>query len=227
MLMARHDGECFWGATSCGPDIAMFSAKIPPQQLSLGEAFDAKPNRRLFLGMWPDESARAKLTNLMQRLRDDRIVPGRSVAPDRLHVTLLHLDDFTDQIPLSLLPAVQAAVASLQLKPFNVTFDRVCCTPKHVLLFPSDSLASLQAFREQLRSALFSMGLSMMISNKARQAIARPFSPHVTLSYNPGDAPETRVEPIGWIVREFHLVESLLGKHQHIRLITWPLAASA
>ncbi len=161
----------------------------------------------------------------MERLRHGRIIPGRSVDPDRLHVTLLHLDDFVDQIPPSLLPAVQAAAASLQFKPFNVTFDRVCCTPRHVLLFPSDEPAELRAFRTQLRSALIAAGLSTLISTKARRAIDRPFNPHVTLSYNPGAAPETRVDPISWTLREFHLVESLLGKHQHIRLNSWSLDA--
>ncbi|MBS0482078.1 MAG: 2'-5' RNA ligase family protein [Proteobacteria bacterium] len=193
------------------------------QQLALSDMFGSRANRRLFLGIWPGEVAVDELDQLMERLRRDGTIPGRTVDRDRLHVTLLHLDDFVDQIPPSLITAVQTAAASLQFKPFDVAFDRVCCTAKHVLLFPSDALAELQEFRAALRSALLAQGVSTLLSAKARQAIGRPYNPHVTLSYNPGSAPEKQVEPIRWTVRGFHLVESLLGRHQHIRLNSWAL----
>ncbi len=138
-------------------------------------------------------------------------------------MTLFHIDDFVDQIPSGLVPAVRAAADSLRCAPFTVRFDRVLCTPKHVLLFPTEGLAALQAFRAELGRALIAAGLPRLISTKGRRGLDRPFNPHVTLSYNPSTAPEMRVDPVGWTVRGFHLVESLLGQHRHVRLGSWPL----
>lgn len=187
----------------------------PPQQLSLGDVFDARPNRRLFMGLWPDIGAVGELSALMGRLRRDGIMRGRPVDDDRLHVTLFHLDDFVDQIPPSLVAASRAAAASLRFRSFDVVFDRVCCTRRHVLLMPSDELVALREFRARLGEALVVAG--------ARRRIDSAYNPHVTLSYAPGEAADLRVEPIRWRVRGFHLVESLLGQHRHIRLDSWML----
>lgn len=181
----------------------------------LESAFDARPNHRLFLGIWPDERAANRLAALMKRLRQEGIMPGRQVDTDRLHLTLFHLGDFVDQIPPSLVPAVQAAAASLQQKPFDIVLDRIGGTRGQFLLRASDPLVALNGFRSVLGSALTKEGLGRRIGG--------PFTPHVTLSYDFSDAPEMPIEPIGWTVREFHLVESLLGRHRHIRLGSWTL----
>lgn len=183
-------------------------------QLGFGEMFDARPNRRLFLGLWPDAEVADRLIRLTQGLRHDGIIRGRPVDPDRLHLTLFHLGDFVDQIPPSLIPATQAACAGMAAQAFDVSFDRIVGTRKHALLWPSDELAALRAFRADLGAGLAAAGVRL----------TKPaFSPHVTLSYDPCDAPETAIDPIGWRVREFHLVESLLGQHRHIRLGSWRL----
>jgi len=64
---------------------------LPPKQPSLGAEFDVEPSRRLFFAIRPDVGATGRLTCLMERLRHDAIMPGRSVEPDRLHITLHHL----------------------------------------------------------------------------------------------------------------------------------------
>jgi len=99
----------------------------PSRQLTFGEAFDDRPRHRLFFGLWPDAHAVESLTRLMTQLRRDRIMPGKPVDPDRLHLTLHHLGDFVDQIPPSLLPTAQAAAATVKMTPFEVVFDR--CQP--------------------------------------------------------------------------------------------------
>jgi 2'-5' RNA ligase len=72
------------------------------EQLSFGPEFDIKPRYRLFFGIWPDGGATDRLTQLMARLRHNKIMPGKPVDADRLHVTLHHLGDFVDQMPPSL-----------------------------------------------------------------------------------------------------------------------------
>jgi 2'-5' RNA ligase len=193
----------------------MIEKEPPTRQLTLGGAFDARPNRRLFLGIWPDEPAANRMTMLMRLLRRDGIMPGKPVETDRLHLTLFHLGDFVDHIPPSLIPAVQTAAASLRRTPLDVVFDRIGGTRGQFLLRASDPLVALISFRNILGSALIKAGLG--------RRVGRPFTPHVTLSYDFSDAPEIPIEPIGWTVREFHLVESLLGRHRHIRLGGWAL----
>ena len=67
-------------------------------------------------------------------------------------------------------------------------FDRVGGTRGQFLLRGSDELAALRSFRAALGSALIETGL--------RRHINGSFTPHVTLSYDFSDAPETHVEPI-------------------------------
>ena len=175
--------------------------------------FDSQPQHRLFFGIWPDAHAAESLTQLMARLHHDGIMPGRPVDTDRLHLTLHHLGDFVDQIPPSLLPAAQAAAATVKIPPFEVAFDRIGGTKGQFLLRASDVSPALRHFRQTLSAALIKAGL--------RRYVEPAFTPHITLSYDFSDAPEMSIEPIAWTVREFVLIESLLGKHQHIKKASW------
>lgn len=176
---------------------------------------DSPPQRRLFFGIWQDTVASESIMRLIARLRGDRIMPGRPVDTDRLHLTLHHLGDFVDQVPPSLIPSARAAAASVKTLPFEVVFDRVGGTRGQLLLRASDGSAALRNFRQTLGTAMIKAGL--------RRCVDTAFSPHVTLSYDFTDVPEMTVGAIRWTVREFLLIESLLGKHQHVRQGVWPV----
>jgi RNA 2',3'-cyclic 3'-phosphodiesterase len=156
---------------------------------------------------------------LIAQLRRDGIMPGSPIDTDRLHLTLLPLGDFVDQIPPSLLPTAWATAATVIKPPFDVVFDRIGGTRGQFLLRPSDKLAALRDFRQALATALVKAGL--------RRHIDMAFNPHITRSYDFSDVAEMPIEPIGWIVREFILVksrlESRLGQHNHIRQGAWPI----
>ena len=186
-----------------------------PEQLSFGREFDINPRHRLFFGIWPEVDAVDRLERLMARLRHDKIMPGRPVDADRLHVTLHHLGDFGDQMPARLVPTASLAAATIGTQPFTVTFDRVGGTRGQFLLRASDGSAALVAFRQTLSAALVKAGLGSRVEAN--------FTPHVTLSYDFSDAPEQLVDPISWTVSQFVLVESLLGKHQHVERGRWPI----
>ncbi len=190
----------------------MARSSQPP---SFGGLFDSLPQHRLFIGIWPDADAVESLARLMARLRRDGLMPGRPVDPDRLHLTLHHLGDFADQMPPSLMPSARTAAATIRLPPFEVVFDRIGGTKGQFLLRASDELTALRDFRQALTAALIRAGL--------RRWIDQAFTPHITLSYDLSDTPEILVEPIAWTVREFVLVQSLLGKHRHIRQGSWPI----
>jgi 2'-5' RNA ligase len=187
----------------------------PPAQLSLGEEFDGGPTRRLFLGIPPDTGATSDLMRLIAELCSDGIMPGRPVGPDRLHITLHHLGDFADQIPPSLIPAVNAAMATVRMPLFDVVCDRVGGTRGPFLLRASDGSPPLKIFRQTISAALIEAGL--------RGYIVPGFNPHVTLSYDFSDAPEHTIQPIRWTVRQFVLIESLPGQHRHIERGCWPI----
>jgi 2'-5' RNA ligase len=187
----------------------------PPKQPSFGPEFDSKPTRRLFFGIWPDVAAAGCLTRLMEQLGDDEIMLGRPVDPDRLHVTLQHLGDFVDQIPPSLVPTATVAAAIVKMQPFDVAFDRIGGTRGPFLLRASDNSMALRVFRQALSTALITAGL--------RRWVDPVFNPHLTLSYDFSDVPEQSIDPIGWTVQEFVLIESLLGEHQHVERGRWPI----
>ena len=117
----------------------MIDTRQPPQP-TLGGLFDSEPQRRLFLGLWPDAPAAERLAQLMARLRRDEIMPGRPVDVDRLHLTLHHLGDFDDQIPPSLIPSASAAAASVATEPFEIVFNRVGGTRGQLLLRVAEEL---------------------------------------------------------------------------------------
>ena len=188
---------------------------LPSAQLSFGREFDSKPKRRLFFGIWPDEGATGRLARLAVQLRDDAIMPGRPVDADRLHITLHHLGDFADQIPSNLVPAACTAAATVVTQPFEAVFDRVGGTRGSFLLRASDELVAMRAFRQVLSTALIKAGL--------RDRIHSAFNPHVTLSYDFSDVPERTIDSIGWTVRQFVLIESLLGEHRHIERGRWSI----
>jgi RNA 2',3'-cyclic 3'-phosphodiesterase len=175
-----------------------------------------RPNRRLFLALWPDAAGVDALAALIRDLRAGGVMRGRPVDEDRLHLTLFHLGDVIDAFPPGLVPAVQAACAARGAResPFEVRFDHVAGRGGPLLLRASDPLAGLRAFHAGLAQALAQAGVALD---------DRAFLPHVTLSYDRGEVPETPVTPLGWRVRGFDLVESLLGRHRHVRLGRWPL----
>jgi RNA 2',3'-cyclic 3'-phosphodiesterase len=185
------------------------------EQPSFGPEFEIKPSRRLFFGIQPDAGATDSLTRLIEQLRNDDIMPGRPVEPDRLHVTLHHLGDFIDRMPPDLVPAAKAAAATVGTQPFDVAFDRVGGTRGPFLLRASDGSQAVRSFRKTLSVALIAAGL--------RRHVRSGFNPHVTLSYDFCDVPERQVDPIRWTVRQFVLIESLLGQRRHIELGRWSI----
>jgi 2'-5' RNA ligase len=181
----------------------------------LGAEFDVEPSRSLFFAIRPDVGATGRLTYLMERLGRDGIMPGRSVEPDRLHITLHHLGDFDDQIPPNLAPTASMAAATGEDAAFWGRFRSCGGTIGPFLLRASDGARTLRMFRQTLSEALIKAGL--------RRHVASAFNPHMTLSYDFGDTPEQIIEPIDWTIREFALIESLLGKHEHIERGCWSL----
>ena len=54
-------------------------------------AAKAAPTRRLFFALWPDPALQAGIAETAERIARTRKIEGRTIAAERLHLTLLFL----------------------------------------------------------------------------------------------------------------------------------------
>lgn len=173
---------------------------------------------RLFFAIRPDAAAVQRIGALQQRLRTTHGVRGRTIAPERLHVTLQMLGDFPAW-PAALIETASAAAAALEFPAFEVCFDRLACFPRPrdvpVVLRGGQALAVLEDFQRRLAHALAAAGLPPGQPPR--------FTPHVTLFYAHAAVSGEPIEAIAWTVHAFELVHSAIGRNRHTTLARWPL----
>lgn len=182
------------------------------------------PTDRLFFAIRPDDEAAARIERLVERLRIASGLTNRPITRDRLHITLFWLGDHfglpQKYVDLLHLAAAQVGTGTV---PFDVEFDRVeyfgrRADNKPLVLRAAPAapgIAALGAFRE-------SLGAAIGFSEAKRRATN--FTPHVTLLYDTPPVARQVVHRIGWPVREFFLVHSLLGRSRHEVLGRWTLS---
>lgn len=174
---------------------------------------------RLFFAVWLDAHAASAANGLQQQLRSELGLTGRPLSMDRLHVTLHWLQDHPG-LPPDLVADAMTAGDHAETEPFDVLFDRVesLGDVNHggpLALTGAVGLASLRRFQRVLAAAMTDAGIG--------QYVRSSFKPHVTLLYDDRYVPRRTVPAVCWTVRELVLVESLVGKSQHIALGRWPL----
>lgn len=157
--------------------------------------------RRLFFALWPDEALRERAAKALAPLADG--AGGRPQRPDQLHVTLAFLGAVAgDRVPLAL-----AAAADVQLRSFEVDFDRVeyWHKPRVLCLAASAPPPPLLDLVDDLQAALHARGFELerrpyrahlTAVRKARPIVAGPLSP-----------------PLRWHGRGIALVESIRDRH--------------
>jgi 2'-5' RNA ligase len=145
--------------------------------------------------------------------------PGR--GPELLHVTLVSLLDLY-YAPPDALPATIAALDSFVGQAFPLSFDRIE-NRKAVTLRTRAPLAEARAFQKALINHLLACRAPIMLGTTPE--------PHVTINYK-GDRLGTqtlgkKMAPIGWVVEEIILMESIVGKTTHVEHGRWPLRAGS
>lgn len=188
------------------------------QQSSLGGFAAAHPTDRLFFAVMPPPEMAARIAALAGSLRESLSLKGRPRPTTHLHVTLHHLGDFAG-LPQQRVEDARAAAGGVAMDAFEARFDRVGSFAgrpgKHpfVLLGASDTpgLAALHA------------GLGRRLAAAGLGRRERAFVPHVTLLYDARNVGVQAVDPLGWTVREFVLVHSLLGRTEYRVLGSWTL----
>jgi 2'-5' RNA ligase len=191
-------------------------------ETSVFERFDAAaPQKsRLFFALYPEPQAAERAGVMARRLRHDHGLTGKPLRDDRFHVTLQWFGDFPD-LPRGLVGEIVTAAARVSAPVFDVTFDRVASFKRKrsfnqpLVLLGDEGLSDLKAFYLRLGQALASVGFGHDPNPR--------FNPHVTLLYDDRRVVEQPIEPLRWTVREFVLVQSLLGQTQHVALGRWPL----
>lgn len=192
---------------------------MPAQMSFAGFDTESLPKHRLFFAIFPDADTAVRIAKLAWRVREEHKLKGRLLAAERLHVTLHHLGDHVD-FPQDIVAAAREVGETIATEPFDLAFDCVGSFTgrpgnRPLTLHGGDRLTALAAFQQWL-------GLAMKKGGLGRWA-EWSFTPHVTLLYDSQKVDEQLVDPIGWTVREFVLVHSLLGETRHISLARWPL----
>ena len=179
---------------------------------------------RLFFAVRPDAETARRIELLAQDLRRRHGLRGKSLGPDRFHVTLHLIGDFAGGIPPNVLArALDAARPVAQgAPPFHIGFDTVASFTRKrrnmpLVLLGEDGVQKVAALQQALLDSLVAAGL-------AEQPQPR-FTPHLTLLYDDQRLVPHAVDALTWRVEDLLLVRSLLGRGRHEVLARLPLDA--
>jgi len=163
-------------------------------------------SHNLFFALWPDDDVRERIAMAAQRLKQAHAPRGRWIKPHRYHLTLRYLGEHST-LPASLSRACHAAGDGVRAPSFSFALDAAGSFANRKIPWWLGCHAmpgALDALWESLSRGLAANGVT---NEEAAQRVA-----HVTILRDADKrlAPE-RIEPIAWPVREFALVDSLLG----------------
>lgn len=188
------------------------------QQLSFLDRDRTRHN--VYLAALPDAPMVACAVEIAGNIRRRLRLTATPIQPERLHVSLLSVGDFSGSCPAAVIDAAMRAAGTVSMAPFRVEFDRFASFSgglgKRALVLTGgeDGVAGLVTLRKALSQGMMKAG-----SRLPRQSGG---SPHMTLMYDDRvcDFP---IEPIGWTVSRFVLVDSLVGQSRHVHLGQWSL----
>lgn len=190
-----------------------------------GPSIDApvgKEMHRLFFALCPDSGVRARIVDAAAALKEAQAPRGRWIAPHRYHLTLQFLGDF-DAWPESLVERATAAAtaAAVATPAFELRLDRAGSFRNRAIPWWLGCVHvpdGLQQLWEGLGRALAHADVRVARSDGGLE-------PHVTILRDAGRAlPSTPIAPIRWPVRQFMLLQSVLGPRSAYReLGRWTL----
>jgi 2'-5' RNA ligase len=179
--------------------------------------FDLPGTDNVFFAVQPDEEGAGEVERRALDLCNEFGLKSRPIARRRFHVTLYGIG-IGKGVPSEVVARAAEAAKLVEMPPFEVVFDRAMSFRRHsrkrplVLVGRNDSL---QALRRALEENLKRTGLG--------RGAGSSYTPHLTMLYDFGSVAERPVRPVGWIVSEFVLIHSLVGRGRYIRLGRWPL----
>src|SRR5689334_15417567 len=179
----------------------------------------SKVTDRLFFAIFPDGATAERIASLTQQLCDEHGMPQRMLSKHRLHITVYYIGDYAG-LPLDVFEMAREAADKVVLPPFRVSFDLITSfrgkRGNHpIILRSKEESTSLNELQRALATRLER-------STSRTQAAPRGFKSHLTLYYGPKRFTRD-IDPIGWSVREFVLVHSLIGRGKYVPLARWSL----
>jgi 2'-5' RNA ligase len=176
-----------------------------------------KTASRVFLALWPDETTRSRLIDVVGLLKKG--ITGKWVKPDNLHITLA----FLGNVDAERLPEVGRIAAMAAGPGFTLVLDRVEFWPRNgiVCLAPSRTPQELVNLADCLAGRLGEAGFAME---------RRPYRAHLTLARK-GRSEQSLIvlpKPVEWRIGSFNLVESLPDKEGAVYILreAWSLQDS-
>jgi 2'-5' RNA ligase len=189
-----------------------------PDQLGFpGMDIETPAVDKLLLVISLDANTAEQALDLARRERREHGLTGQPLLASRLHVTLHHLGTYAG-LPRDVVAKALQAGAAVAMAPFDVLMDRVMSyrnPGKPPLVLCGGQVSALKTFQRALGLEMAKAGLGKWVDSS--------FTPHVTLLYDNKSVDEHAVDPIGWTVREFVLLHSVVGETLHIPLHSWPL----
>lgn len=166
----------------------------------------AAGTRRLFVALWPGPAVRDALA--AQQALWHWPAGVRTVAPERLHLTL----HFLGAVPDDRFEALAAALELGAGAPVVLRLDRGELWPRGIaVLEPEGVPAALTALHTRLAGALTGAGFTPE---------SRPYRPHVTLArHADGAVPPTAAPTVRWQAEGHALVESCRAPQAGYRVL--------
>jgi 2'-5' RNA ligase len=191
----------------------------------MGRRFDFfcvdETQHNVFFAALPDAAMSARAGEIAHDLCQRLGFSATPIPPERFHVSLISVGGFSGSCPPTVIDAATRAAGTVSTAPFRVEFDRIASfSGSHgqralVLTGDGDGVAGLMRLQGVLKHALMKAGLRL-----PRQPNS---SPHLTMMYVENRTCDFAIEPIGWTVSRFVLVDSLVGQSRHANLGQWHL----
>jgi 2'-5' RNA ligase len=175
-------------------------------------------NNKLLILAKPDEETAARIVYRADQLATYLGFRGRLVRPELLHFTL-HPIGLYSKVPQSIVDTIGECGNTVRMRRFTVSlnmvknFHRKSGIPL-IVLCGDDGVFGLRRLHDTLDDAL---------AKRIGSVRSLPFEPHMTLSYKAMRIPDMPIEPITFTIREFMLVNSVIGQGRHVVLLRWLL----
>ena len=176
------------------------------------ETLGACPVRPLLLVV-PEADVARDMVGLGALAKRDYDLQGPLFPPHRLHVTMHHFGQHSGP-PEDIIARVQEAASTVCAERFEVSFDFMEMW-SDALVLRGTAMAGLGELHRKLGVALKKAGLGEWVRSG--------FTPHVTLMRDRGYVEPQMVKTFRWTVREFVLVNSLIGRTTYVPLAAWQL----
>lgn len=158
-------------------------------------------SERLFFALWPDDTTRQDIIQVVRSIRREREPRGTWVEAHRYHLTVRFLGAFRE-LPQSLPAQACLAASEVNAAEFNLTLDRLGSFSRVWWLGCSVLPPALMALWQALGASL---------ARHADWQQPADFTPHVTILRKADRPVAADVPAVRWSVRSFALVRSRRG----------------